>query len=90
MMSIGYGPKIYLRGPMPKHSYMVASATDLLLKSLFLENLLSFVELSWFCCSLLCEGTYVGLLKLFLLSHATSSAENHSMFAFSNLSPHCL
>jgi hypothetical protein len=29
MMSIGYGPKIYLRGPMPKHSYMVASATDL-------------------------------------------------------------
>jgi hypothetical protein len=31
MMSIGYGPKIYLRGPMPKHSYMVASATDLFL-----------------------------------------------------------
>jgi hypothetical protein len=44
MMSIGYGPKIYLRGSMPKHSYMVASATDLfLLKSLFLENLLNFV-----------------------------------------------
>jgi hypothetical protein len=29
MMSIGYGLKIYLRGPMPKHSYMVASANDL-------------------------------------------------------------
>jgi hypothetical protein len=89
-MSIGYGPKIYLCGPMPKHSYMVPSPTDLFLKSLFLENLLSFVELSCFCCSLIWEGTYVGLLKSFLLSLATSSAENHSVFAFSNLSPHRL
>jgi hypothetical protein len=23
MMGIGYGPKIHLHGPMPKHSYMV-------------------------------------------------------------------
>jgi hypothetical protein len=34
MMSIGYEPKIYLHGLMPKHSYMVALATDLFLEEL--------------------------------------------------------
>jgi hypothetical protein len=80
MMSIGYGPKIHLRGSMPKHSYMVASATNLFfLKSLFLENLfevfLGFVYL------LIWEGTWGWSFDDFLLL-ATLSAENHSVFVF--------
>jgi hypothetical protein len=37
MMSIGVGPKIYLRGAKP-NSHMVAMATDLLLEELVADT----------------------------------------------------
>jgi hypothetical protein len=78
MMSIGYGPKIYLRGPMPKRSYMVASATDLFLFEELIpcKSYFSFIDLL---CrlsrSLIWEGTCVGFYRVFVVSCNTKCRE---------------
>jgi hypothetical protein len=63
-MSLGFGPKIYLRGAIPLYSNMVASATDLLCGGVS--------HLDSYCIFLVSMGMYSCLVLLDLFEFFTN------------------